>query len=84
MIKLRRILMFSLIMVIAALMFPQLYDESNLTQAAAGSGSYDKQIVRAYFPDRHTANKISISFEGAIIETNYDEKYHYISKLWFH
>ena len=76
MIKLRRILIFSLIIVITALMLPQLYGENNITRAGADSGSSDKQIVRAYFPDRHTANKISISFEGAVIETNYDEKYH--------
>ena len=74
--KLRLILMSGLVIVITAIASHHLYSDSGLIWADDGSGNSDKQIVRVYFPDRYTANKIFITFEGAMIETNYDEKYH--------
>jgi len=74
--KLRLIFMSSLVIVITALASHHLYSESSVTWADDGSGNSGMQIVRVYFPDRYTANKIFIAFEGAMIETNYDEKYH--------
>lgn len=75
MIKLRLILTFCLI-VTSALILPELYGKSSLTRADTASGNSKKQIVRVYFPDRYTANKIFLSFEGMILETNYEKKYH--------
>jgi carboxypeptidase T len=75
MIKLRLILTFSII-VTTALILPELYGKCGLTRADTATGNSKKQIVRVYFPDRYTANKIFLSFEGMILETNYEKKYH--------
>jgi carboxypeptidase T len=77
--KLRLILICSLILIITELALPRLFGENGLTRADGSSGNSDKQIVRVYFPDRYTANKIFISFEGMILETNYNKKYHIMS-----
>ncbi|MCW9066766.1 MAG: M14 family metallopeptidase [Ignavibacteriaceae bacterium] len=74
--KLRLIPMFSLIIVITAIASHHLYSDSDLIRADSGLESSYKQVVRVSFPDRYTANKIFISFEGMILETNYQEKYH--------
>lgn len=52
------------------------YGRGGLAWADAGSENSDTQIVRVYFPNRYIANKIFITFEGMILETNYEEKYH--------
>ena len=36
----------------------------------------DTTIVRVYYPDRATGNKIIISFEAQLLETNYEQGYH--------
>jgi carboxypeptidase T len=60
-----------LILIIAVL-------SSNLVQATNDSEeTSDKQvIVRAYYPDLATGNKVIISFEAQLLETNYEEGYH--------
>jgi len=75
MIKLRLILTLGII-VTTALILPGLFGGNGLTLADTASGNPKKQIVRVYFPDRYTANKIFLSFEGMILETNYEKKYH--------
>ena len=68
--------MSGLVIVITAIASHHLYSDSCFIWADDGSGNSNRQIVRVYFPDRYTANMIFIAFEGAMIETNYDEKYH--------
>ena len=74
--KLKFIFMFSLILIAASLMLPELHSKSSLARSDDVLEKSDKQIVRVYFPDRYTANKIFISFETMILETNYEKKYH--------
>ena len=74
--KLKFILVSNLIIIAVLLMWPVLYRRSSLAWSDGVSDQSDKQIVRVYFPDRYTANKISISFEEAILETNYEKRYH--------
>ena len=71
--KLRLILMSGLVIVITAIASHHLYSDSCFIWADDGSGNSNRQIVRVYFPDRYTANMIFIAFEGAMIETYFDE-----------
>ena len=76
--KLRLIIMSVLVIIITVIAsHNNLYSDSGITRADDDSGNSDKQIVRVYFPDRYTANKIFISFEGMILETNYARKISY-------
>ncbi len=53
-----------------------LYQGPDNASAAEGSIDPDTEIIRVYFPDRDMGNQIFLSFEGAMLETNYDENYH--------
>ena len=76
MMKLKFILVSNLITIAVLLMWPVLYRRSSLAWSDGVSDQSDKQIVRVYFPDRYTANKVFISFEGVILDTSYEQKYH--------
>jgi len=68
--KLRLISIASLIMVIAVVATASFYGKPDLAHADG------PVVVRVYYPDLATGNKVLISFKGAMLETNYEEGYH--------
>ena len=47
-----------------------------LADSGASAPAGDKVIVRVYYPNLKIGNKVLISFEAQLLETNYEEGYH--------
>jgi len=68
--KLRWLSIVTLILIVAVAATAALYSEPEPAQAGG------TVVVRVYYPDQATGNKVLISFKAAMIETNYEEGYH--------
>ena len=68
--KLRLISVASLVIAVAVVATASFYGKP---EPACAEGPV---IVRVYYPDLATGNKVLISFKGVMLETNYEEGYH--------
>jgi len=68
--------MTSLVMIIAVLSGSLALANDGPRDDSTDGCTDDMTIVRVYYPDLDTGNKVLISFEPWTLETNYDEGYH--------